>query len=61
VLVCVVAAPHGRLSLRSCCASRQQQSRRDCEGVTGRGAVTALGGIIGYALVDQLYDYLPFF
>ena len=25
------------------------------------GAVTALGGIIGYALVDQLYDYLPFF
>ena len=25
------------------------------------GAVTALGGIIGYALVDQLLDYLPFF
>jgi zinc and cadmium transporter len=25
------------------------------------GAVTALGGIIGYALVDQLYNYLPFF
>ena len=25
------------------------------------GAVTALGGIMGYALVDQLYDYLPFF
>ncbi len=25
------------------------------------GAVTALGGIIGYALVDQLYAYLPFF
>ena len=25
------------------------------------GAVTALGGIIGYALVDQLYEYLPFF
>ncbi|RYX95219.1 MAG: ZIP family metal transporter [Comamonadaceae bacterium] len=25
------------------------------------GAVTALGGIIGYALVDKLYDYLPFF
>ena len=25
------------------------------------GAVTALGGIIGFALVDQLYDYLPFF
>jgi zinc and cadmium transporter len=25
------------------------------------GAVTALGGIIGYALVDQLYGYLPFF
>ena len=25
------------------------------------GAVTALGGIVGYALVDQLYDYLPFF
>ena len=25
------------------------------------GAVTALGGIIGYALVDQLYDWLPFF
>ena len=25
------------------------------------GAVTALGGVAGYALVDQLYDYLPFF
>jgi len=25
------------------------------------GAVTALGGVIGYALVDKLYDYLPFF
>ncbi len=25
------------------------------------GAVTALGGITGYALVDQLYDWLPFF
>lgn len=25
------------------------------------GAVTALGGIIGYALVDQLIGYLPFF
>ena len=25
------------------------------------GAVTALGGVIGYALVDQLYGYLPFF
>ena len=25
------------------------------------GAVTALGGVIGYALVDQLYNYLPFF
>jgi zinc and cadmium transporter len=25
------------------------------------GAVTALGGVIGYALVDQLHDYLPFF
>lgn len=25
------------------------------------GAVTALGGVVGYALVDQLYSYLPFF
>ena len=25
------------------------------------GAVTALGGVIGYALVDQLYSFLPFF
>ena len=25
------------------------------------GAVTALGGILGYALVDQLLDYLPYF
>lgn len=25
------------------------------------GSVTALGGIVGFALVDQLYDYLPFF
>ncbi|MDP3707259.1 MAG: ZIP family metal transporter [Polaromonas sp.] len=29
--------------------------------VTLAGAVTALGGVVGYALVDQLYDYLPFF
>jgi zinc and cadmium transporter len=25
------------------------------------GAVTALGGMVGYWLVDQLHDYLPFF
>ena len=25
------------------------------------GAVTALGGLVGFALVDQLYAYLPFF
>ena len=25
------------------------------------GAVTALGGVVGFALVDQLYAYLPFF
>jgi zinc and cadmium transporter len=25
------------------------------------GAVTALGGVIGFALVDQLFTYLPFF
>jgi zinc and cadmium transporter len=25
------------------------------------GAMTAMGGVIGYALVDRLYDYLPFF
>ena len=25
------------------------------------GAVTALGGVVGFALVDQLYDFLPFF
>ncbi len=25
------------------------------------GAVTALGGVVGYALVDRLYDHLPFF
>jgi zinc and cadmium transporter len=29
--------------------------------VTLAGAVTALGGVVGFALVDQLYDYLPFF
>ena len=29
--------------------------------VTLAGAVTALGGVLGYALVDQLYDFLPFF
>jgi zinc and cadmium transporter len=29
--------------------------------VSMAGAVTALGGVLGYALVDQLYDYLPFF
>jgi zinc and cadmium transporter len=29
--------------------------------VSMAGAVTALGGIVGYALVDQLFDYLPFF
>ena len=25
------------------------------------GAVTSLGGVIGYALVDRLYNFLPFF
>jgi zinc and cadmium transporter len=29
--------------------------------VSMAGAVTALGGIVGYVLVDQLFDYLPFF
>jgi zinc and cadmium transporter len=29
--------------------------------VSMAGAVTALGGVIGYALVDQLYGYLPYF
>jgi zinc and cadmium transporter len=29
--------------------------------VTLAGAVTALGGVIGYGLVDVLYGYLPFF
>jgi zinc and cadmium transporter len=29
--------------------------------VTLAGSVTALGGVVGFALVDQLYDYLPFF
>lgn len=29
--------------------------------VTLAGSVTALGGVLGYALVDQLYGYLPFF
>ena len=25
------------------------------------GAVTALGGVLGYVLVEQLFDFLPFF
>lgn len=29
--------------------------------VSMAGAVTALGGVVGYALVDQLIGYLPFF
>ena len=29
--------------------------------VTLAGAVTALGGVLGYVLVDQLMSYLPFF
>ena len=29
--------------------------------VSMAGAVTTLGGVLGYALVEQLYDYLPFF
>ncbi len=29
--------------------------------VTLAGAVTALGGVVGYALVDKLIDFLPFF
>ena len=29
--------------------------------VTLAGAVTALGGLVGYWLVDQLQDYLPYF
>ena len=29
--------------------------------VTLAGAVTALGGVLGYVLVEQLFDFLPFF
>jgi zinc and cadmium transporter len=29
--------------------------------VSMAGAVTALGGVLGYVLVEQLYDFLPFF
>jgi zinc and cadmium transporter len=29
--------------------------------VSMAGAVTALGGLLGYLLVEQLYDFLPFF
>ena len=29
--------------------------------VSMAGAVTALGGVMGYALVEKLYDFLPFF
>ena len=29
--------------------------------VSMAGAVTALGGVLGYALVEQLYGFLPFF
>ena len=29
--------------------------------VTLAGAITALGGVLGYWLVDQLHDYLPYF
>ena len=29
--------------------------------VSMAGAVTALGGVLGYALVEQLFSYLPFF
>jgi zinc and cadmium transporter len=29
--------------------------------VTFAGSVTALGGLVGYWLVDQLQEYLPFF
>ena len=29
--------------------------------VSMAGAVTALGGVLGYMLVEQLYDFLPFF
>ena len=29
--------------------------------VSMAGAVTALGGLLGYVLVEQLYDFLPFF
>ena len=29
--------------------------------VSMAGAVTALGGLLGYWLVDRLHDYLPYF
>ena len=29
--------------------------------VSMAGAVTVVGGVVGYALVEQLYDFLPFF
>jgi zinc and cadmium transporter len=42
---------------------RQSSSNRQAAllKVSLAGAVTALGGLVGYALVDMLHDWLPFF
>lgn len=42
---------------------RQSSSNRQAAllKVSLAGAVTALGGLLGYWLVDQLHDYLPYF
>jgi zinc and cadmium transporter len=44
-----------------CCARPAANRRMALVKVSLAGAVTALGGVVGYFLVGQLHDYLPYF
>ena len=44
-----------------CCAQTSANRRMALLKVSLAGAVTALGGAVGYFLVGQLQDFLPYF
>ena len=59
--VLVHEVPHHMGDLVVLSQSSNNNRRAALVKVTLAGAVTTLGGVLGYALVDQLLNYLPFF
>ena len=59
--VLVHEVPHHMGDLVVLRVSSNNNRRAALVKVSLAGSVTALGGMVGYALVDQLYSYLPFF